>query len=304
MGNRNGKITIGIIIPFYEGTNYFDKLFVSIKGAIIQIEGKAEARILVIDNSDADYSIYFKAYQNQIIYIREQKKLGYGKACNVGYRFCRNENMDYIQIVNQDGILDVNCLSRLLDVMIGDTNIVIASTMPLTYTSAEIEPFFIKYYLQYIPALVTDLVKNKPLQKFGYETVKIPGICFMFRLKGNYTGTTLFDEKFFMYFEDEDLCKRLIEANHKIVLVPDAIFYHQHSHTTDTININQINRQNEISDKYFKLKHSKNKLASFYGLAVDDIFDSFKQLFRGNLYYVINKAIVGVKVLGLILKKK
>ena len=40
-----------------------------------------------------------------------------------------------------------------------------------------------------------------------------------------------------MYYEDEDLCFRVKQIGGKIVLVsPNAVYFHQHSHTTDLEN--------------------------------------------------------------------
>ena len=36
-----------------------------------------------------------------------------------------------------------------------------------------------------------------------------------------------FDEKFFMYLENDDLCKRLIQINEKIYIVPKSKIKHQ-----------------------------------------------------------------------------
>jgi GT2 family glycosyltransferase len=107
-----------------------------------------------------------------------------------------------------------------------------------------------------------------------------------------------------MYFEDEDLCKRLNDRNEKIVLVPDAVFHHQHSHTTDIDNSKKIDRQNAISARYLRIKYAKNKLASLYGITIDDMFDSLKQLLRGNVVYGVDKTIVGFKLFSLLLRKK
>jgi len=42
------------------------------------------------------------------------------------------------------------------------------------------------------------------------------------------TGERLFDERFFLYFEDVDLCLRLHRAGWKVVYNPVAVMTHQH----------------------------------------------------------------------------
>jgi GT2 family glycosyltransferase len=292
------RIDIGIIIPFYNGIKYFDKLFESINEAKNQLDTKYKLSIILVDNSKSNNLQFFKTYMENIIYLREAENLGYGKACNVGYRYCKNNNFKLILITNQDGYLDKYCLLHLINVMNSDKQVAITSSLPLTYDSKQIEPFFIKYYLQFVPDLVTDRVINKIYKSKGYEITKIPGVCFLFRLDGVFQELNLFDEKFYMYFEDEDLCKRVLDLNQKILLMPDAIFYHQHTHTTDKNNAKDIQFQNEISGQLYRIKHSENKYKAIYGLVIDNIFDGCKRLFRGDF----RNSLKSFKILGKVLK--
>jgi GT2 family glycosyltransferase len=41
-------------------------------------------------------------------------------------------------------------------------------------------------------------------------------------------GAALFDERFFLYFEDVDLCLRLHRAGWKVIYNPAAVMTHQH----------------------------------------------------------------------------
>lgn len=303
MGSNVYNYNIGIIVPFYEGTQYFDQLFKSFEKSVPLFKDRVNIKMLIVDNSKTDNLEFFKTYKYKIEYIKAPVMIGYGKACNIGYRYFKKEKFDFIQIVNQDGYFDENCLERLFFSLQCKDDIMIASAIPLTLAERELEPFFIKYYLEYSSNLILDLLRKKPINECGYETVKIPGICFMFRLNGIYQEDFLFDNKIFMYFEDEDLCKRVVALNQKLVFVAGAFFYHKHSHTTDSKNIQNINIQNEISGNYLRIKYSKNKLISLYGLFIDETFDSFKQLFRGNIKYGIIKSINYFKLLRMVLRK-
>lgn len=300
---QDEKLKLGIIIPFYEGFLYFDKLFHSLIDAIIQIEQKNETCLLIIDNSITDNSIFFKPFEKNIIYLRTKKRLGFGRACNIGYKYFKEKGFDFVQIINQDGYVDKFCLSRLINTMLKCNNVIMASSLPLTYNKEQLEPFFIKYYLHYIPKLITDLIHQSPLEPCGYITKKVPGTCFMFCLRGEYSESQLFDQKFFMYFEDEDLCERLKQLKLKIVLVPNSLFFHQHSHTTDTNNKLVIDKQKNISERYMRIKHSKYKLKTLYGMFIDDFFDGSKQLLRGRFLAFIKILLIDFKVIVLITRK-
>lgn len=51
------------------------------------------------------------------------------------------------------------------------------------------------------------------------------GACLLLRLS-QFEQVGFFDEQFFLYYEDEDLCERVFHAKRSIVLVPDAIAMH------------------------------------------------------------------------------
>ncbi len=57
----------------------------------------------------------------------------------------------------------------------------------------------------------------------------IMGSCLMFEKNILNKIGGGFDERFFMYFEDTDLCRRVNEFNKKVVYNPDAIVVHDHS---------------------------------------------------------------------------
>jgi GT2 family glycosyltransferase len=42
----------------------------------------------------------------------------------------------------------------------------------------------------------------------------------------------LFDERYFLYYEESDFCYRAKEAGYKIMYIPKAIVYHKNAQTT------------------------------------------------------------------------
>ena len=55
------------------------------------------------------------------------------------------------------------------------------------------------------------------------------GACFAVRRDGvGFVEKKLFDDRFFMYFEDVDLCRRIEQAGKKVVYLPDSVVTHDH----------------------------------------------------------------------------
>ena len=57
----------------------------------------------------------------------------------------------------------------------------------------------------------------------------------MFLNLSEFKDIGFFDENFFFYFEEIDLCKRLINQGKKIYLVPDIIIHHEGAASHDRI---------------------------------------------------------------------
>jgi GT2 family glycosyltransferase len=56
------------------------------------------------------------------------------------------------------------------------------------------------------------------------------GSCFLIRREILEKDGYIFDEKYFMYFEDTDLCRRVKEKhNYQVVYHPEAVVVHDHT---------------------------------------------------------------------------
>lgn len=273
----NPLVKIGIVIPFYNGYQYINKLLESIS---LSSSGFC-CKVYIIDNSL--YKSEIKNTNSNLLLevISEKPGIGYGKACNIGYQLCCKEGMDYMIITNQDGYFSERLIETLIKPFSIDDTILISAPILMKYGSNEVEDFFIKYYLAYVPQMVSDLIINNV--KAFYFIDNISGACFAFDLKKNpYSSKYLFDPLFHMYYEDEDLCRRVKNFGLKIALIPrEAIFYHQHSHTNDKENEESIKKNQLYSEKVFRLKDkSKSITRILYGIFVTTLTQVFYHLLR------------------------
>jgi GT2 family glycosyltransferase len=287
---------IGIVIPFYNGHKYLDKLIESFDLA----EGDNDCTIYIIDNSPIDKAIELKYKSKiQVEIIREKPAIGYGKASNKGFEICKQLDFDFIIISNQDAYVSPNFIDELLSPFSQDPRIAISAPFLRTYENNEIEDFFVRYYLSQVPAIISDLINEDP--KEYYEVDKISGACFAFRLKnGLFKYPYLFDPIFHMYMEDEDLCQRIRRLDKKIVLCLKPIFYHQHSHTTDIENKETIEADKLTSENILRLKNgAKNSYKTLYGIVVTTTSSVTYHVLRGEF----GKAYKYIRSFGIVVKK-
>ena len=75
----------------------------------------------------------------------------------------------------------------------------------------------------------TTVLKNKVLDISGDVCVdNTLGACMLLRTKDLKEKKLFFDENFFLYFSDDDLCRRIKLMNKSIIQVFDAKCIHQH----------------------------------------------------------------------------
>lgn len=79
------------------------------------------------------------------------------------------------------------------------------------------------------------------------------GACMLIREKA--VGAEIFDPRFFLYFEDVDLCFRLKKAGWKVMYHPEAIAIHHHRQKSRTSFFSRSNFAHLVSWIKFMAKH-------------------------------------------------
>jgi GT2 family glycosyltransferase len=277
---------IGVVIPFYGGQDYLDRLLQELEGDV-----EFELSVFIIDNSIPTEKIAVLPKTNfPVIILNTHDGIGYGRACNIGYNACRERGFNYMVVINQDGYLSSDSLSNMVSVLMMG-NDTVAMPLMMEYDSTHIESFYINVYLTKIDNLISDAIRGE--FNATYQIMDLCGACFLLDLK-RYDEKVLFDELFHMYYEDGDLAKRLLKSGLSVVLVTNAFFHHAHANTNEqiqTINRRGIQRSSHL---LFYLKHH-------HGLLVIGALGSGYLVLRNLISYVITLDIRGfnIELIGL-----
>lgn len=219
------NIKVGIVIPFYGGTGYLEKLL----NSIFYDDSEMDIKVYIIDNSKANERLPISFVKDdRVSVIGTQIGIGYGKACNIGYQKCLEDDKEIMLVVNQDGYFTQGSIKRLIVQLNENTAYTISMPLITEYESLHVEPMIFQVYLAPIRNFITDLFSCSI--KDYYELDLLCGACFALILK-RFKFTFLFDPAFHMYYEDVDLGRRLRNENQLMMLVPAAIFHHKHSNT-------------------------------------------------------------------------
>tara|TARA_B100000795_G_C22767842_1_gene426513 strand:+ start:510 stop:1364 length:855 start_codon:yes stop_codon:yes gene_type:complete len=162
-------------------------------------------KIIIFDNSNDENlkKIINKKYPN-ISYILSKKNLGYGAAHNKVLKLAKTP---YVLVLNPDTILDKNCIKELIH-----------NANKLNNKFTIISPITKSKNFGYFTDSCEERMDNKNIIDVDF----VNGFSMLIkRSKINY-----FDDNFFLYLEEIDLCKRVKKRKEKIFIIKDSKIRH------------------------------------------------------------------------------
>lgn len=216
---------LSIVIVNYNGGELFIKCLDSVKAA----EKEANLDVWVVDNVSTDG--YLEKAQHKFShfnYILNKENLGFSKANNIALKKVKNE---YVLILNPDTEIFPGVLSYMLKFMENNSQVG-AATCRVELSNGSLDWASHRGLPTPWASLLYYLFKNDRLYHLidrDLETIhevdSITGAFFLTR-KSVLDKVGLFDEDYFMYAEDLDLCYRIKKAGYKILFVPNVKIIH------------------------------------------------------------------------------
>ncbi len=203
--------------------------------------------IILVDNGSSDGSpeAVEKEFP-QVKLIRNKKNLGFAKANNIGIRASVGR---YLCLINSDVFVLDNCIDALINFMDENPSVGIAGPRICNpdgslQTSCRSYPSIWNTFCQAV-----GLSKLFPKSAFFSEAfmkywahdtrrqVDVLSGCFWIVRREAVETVGLLDEKFFIYGEDIDWCRRFREAGWDVVFYPgaEAIHIHRASSSNDPL---------------------------------------------------------------------
>ncbi|GMU95350.1 MULTISPECIES: glycosyltransferase [Ignavibacterium] len=230
---------LSIIIVNYNVKEYLKNLLHSIRKASQNLS----TEIIVIDNASDDGSVeMLREKFPDVKLIANEKNLGFGKANNIGLKEAKGK---YILLINPDTLVAEDTFTKLIEFfeshpdagMVGCKILNPDGTLQLACRRSFPGPWtsFTK-----VTGLSSLFPKSKLFARYNltyldenqtYEVDAISGSFMMLR-KDVYDKVGGFDEQFFMYGEDLDLCYRIQKAGYKIYYVHTTQIIHYKGEST------------------------------------------------------------------------
>lgn len=203
------------------------------------LESKTVDHLFIIDNAPKDENKEILKKSKIIEYIPHENT-GYGSSHNIALRKSIELGADYHVILNPDIRFEKNVLKDLVSFM--ELNKDAVYVLPkVTYANGELQ-YLCKllptpsdlFLRRFLPKTKWTEKKNDryTLKHSGYDkTLNAPCLsgCFMFlRCSAIRDNEIFFDDRFFMYFEDFDLIRRLHRVG-KTYYYPSVSIIHDHA---------------------------------------------------------------------------
>lgn len=224
-------------------------------------------QLMVVDNASQDESAaMIRSEFPEVLLIANDQNRGFGTACNQGLQ--RSEGR-YALILNADIEALPEAIDRMIEFM--DTHPEAAGCGgKLLNMDGSLQPSCAgNLTLWAVFCEQTLLSKAFPRSRLfgGYwrtwwdfnetvEVAQIMGACLM--LRRDATGELIrFDEEYFLYCEDTDLCFRLRQAGGKLFYVHDALFRHHLGASGATDRAKMIIYYNRGKERFFRKFHGR-----------------------------------------------
>ena len=231
-------IDISIIIVSYNTRDLLRECLSSIYDTI----GHLDIEVIVVDNNSSDGSAEMvKGLFPEVILLQNEVNIGFAPANNQGIEIAKGR---HILLLNPDTEVMENSIKSMYDFLekrpdVGIVGCSIFNSNGLQYLSAGRFPNFFRIFTQsifidklftYLPKLKNYTINISDLNKVQ-EVDWATGACLMIRKKVFDDVGTL-DGKYFLYFEEVDLCYRAKKAGWKIYFNPDAKIIHHLAQST------------------------------------------------------------------------
>jgi GT2 family glycosyltransferase len=229
------KLTV--IIPTYRGSAWIRACIESVRSS-----RDIHPRIVIFDNASTDDTrgIVTREFPD-VELIAHPTNIGFARANNVVMLQAIRRGDDYVFLLNEDTRIDPDTLSTLVTVA-EEQDVAMLSPLQYDYDGRAFESDFASLVAQ------AGLKEGWEDQAF-VSTRRLIGAAMLMRLSA-IREIGLFDPAYFLYAEEEDLCRRARHAGFRIGLTPRARIYHDHRPTGDMWRLARERRFQMLRGRY------------------------------------------------------
>ena len=229
---------LSIIIVNYKSKK---KLLNCLESIYSSDSGGVNYEVILVENNSGDDLSDVLSSKKDIKLILSKRNLGMGGGNNLGVKAASGE---YILILNPDTVLKESAIKILLEYIRNNKDVGLVGPK-LLYPDGSLQLSCARFPTFFVPILrrtfLGDYFKKTRdhfmMTDFSHDEIRevgwLMGSCLLFKRETSISETEkfypMFDERYFMYFEDIDLARTFVSRNKKVVYNPSAVVIHNHS---------------------------------------------------------------------------
>jgi GT2 family glycosyltransferase len=195
---------VATIIITYNGSHWIRKCLEHL------FQSSVTTHLIIVDNNSTDDTLeIIRPFLEKIELIQSPSNLGFGGANNIGIQRALELGYSHIFLLNQDGYVQKDCISKLLSTSLQSPEFGIISPIQLDATGNAMDPVFqgqvAKHYAPDTRNLVKELTKEKAAEPVE---VRFVGAAAWFLSSEMIKKVGLFHPVFFHYGEDNNYAAR------------------------------------------------------------------------------------------------
>jgi GT2 family glycosyltransferase/lipopolysaccharide/colanic/teichoic acid biosynthesis glycosyltransferase len=214
--------------------------------------GKFSLEVFLVDNNSIDGSTeHIRAKYPDVVVIENEQNIGFSKANNIALRIAKGE---YTLILNPDTLLEENTFEKMYQFCKEHPDAG-AVTSKLILANGKLDSACRRSFpkpgvaIPRILGLSKLFPRSKLFSRYNLtyldenETYEVDAICgaFMFIPSHVFEKTGFFDEDYFMYGEDLDLCFQIRKMGYKIFYYPEVTTIHFKGESTRKTHLSYVN---------------------------------------------------------------
>lgn len=244
--------------------------------SILSAFNREQYEIIVVDNNSTDSSqdLLNKKYYKKINLILNKENFGFAAANNIGSKIAQGELLFFL---NSDTVINKDFLPEVYKYFMKDTNLGVLGFNLIDKEGKKQPHAFGKF-----PGII-NVIKNKFITENNYssnliETDWVSGAALIIK-KEIFKKIGEFDENFFMYFEEVDLCKRVKLLGLKVAVCFNITIIHLCGRSP--INYRERKKIYYQSQDYYNKK--------YYSILYELIFKILRYPYKLINIYFLNK---------------
>ena len=266
------KNKVAVVILNWNGKSFLEKFLPSV------VKFSTNARVIVADNNSTDDSISFlKDNYPTVEIIQLEQNFGFAGGYN---KALKQVDSEYYVLLNSDVEVTENWLTPMVSLLDSDSSIVACQPKIKDYNNKShfeyagaAGGFMDKYGYPFCRGRVFETLEEDKNQYDNIEEIFWASGASLFIRAKEYHKIGGLDEFFFAHMEEIDLCWRLKNVGHKIMVCPSSTVYHVGGGTLNKVKPQKtfLNFRNSLLTLHKNLPKNKRFGVTFTRLLLDGV---------------------------------